>query len=357
MSERSEVELSNEALEQDSTHNNSPERDDSPEMFSSQSREMIAAAVSAAEKLDLISVEESDAKFEKRYKLVVKYLKKASRIFAIAGILNLGHEFVDQQNIYTNSRYTVTTETGPSGGIRFRHEDEKTTRIIEYLAGMSELSPDDQAKMLDPKPKQRVGETDKVNMTWQGKDKIIEDNIRTRAKEMISKPEYFSEVYEALWEIEKIAGNPKIRWLHYDTLKEYDGTHRAVYDPKDNTMYIEPPVHTFHNEIIQNFAAEAAHGKQFSDPASVLVRQGYSKMLVIYNKWILSLNDFNAYDKIYETLGSLEYDAHKNIEPEFLSMEQKAEAQAKAWKLFISKRTKSESGSIGNDQNNKIQTK
>src|ERR1051325_1906845 len=106
-------------------------------------------------------------------------------------------------------------------------------------------------------------------------------------------------------------GNPKINNLRKDNLwgLRSDGSPRAYYQPNSNIAYVE---------TLNDYFAELSHSDQFINKKTGAL--DYSNVVVepieYAMRGIRNLSE-KLYDKYtYKTPGTLEWDAHKVIEPE-----------------------------------------
>lgn len=152
----------------------------------------------------------------------------------------------------------------------------------------------------DTKP----GELKEILMSeYQKKINLSEDNQK--------------EIYNLLWKMEEVCGNPKIRFQTEAPfgLPEYQD--RAYFDPATNTIYI--PLYNFLKipGYNKSLFAEMSHAKQLKDdPINFYLKWGSSALRTFlaggFNRKRLS----NAQKKEYSIPTSMEHEAHSVIQPE-----------------------------------------
>jgi len=270
-------------------------------------------------------------------------LKRLFRVLSFASVLTGAAGMAD----YGLTRYRVEeTKSGDAGGIIYNHQDKETTHIINTLAGKESLNESDkrdilidyiteQLQMLHEREQYlEIGQSD-VN-------KMPLDDLTELAKEFkfvtggLNKlitdpgPEAFDpELYNALWKLEQECGSPKIKFRlasKKNIFKLYN-PNSSFYNPYTNTAFIDIGANA---ETIDNYIAELSHGKQFAEnpiTSNLLAVKGIVKSA----KGALAGEGPGAvrsgaddrihrsYEQLYQEPGSLEYDAHKVIQPKLLA--------------------------------------
>lgn len=124
------------------------------------------------------------------------------------------------------------------------------------------------------------------------------------------------ELYQALWQLEAECGEPKIR-LVLDPKDTNLHSSRDSYDQKTNTIFIVWPYKDSIRRGESGLIAELSHSKQFSDkPLQSRYQQWLDADLVRKEMKRTGLNWDTAYDKLlYSLPGSIEHEAHSEIEP------------------------------------------
>jgi len=225
----------------------------------------------------------------------------------------------------------------------YKHEDAETTHIINALCGkehFSEKEKKDIAVAVTVKAcrdyKAPIPEGIK---SWQLEDiKNFYIKIESDAgiypdglDDLLNGPVYLSELYSTVWEQEKKAGSPYLRWSTTENTSEIGDAHnRAYYVKQTHTMYIKPEALSPVN-MTDQYVAELSHALQFNEkPAESELKNLRDNLMV----WIIAQGtgkDFKSvYDRIlYEKSGTLENDAHYIIEPKIQAEVDKAKAKAK----------------------------
>jgi len=123
-----------------------------------------------------------------------------------------------------------------------------------------------------------------------------------------------------IWAIEKVSGNPKVRFINRGDLLYGPGV-AAFYYPSNNTMYINTPKIDSPGVALSDFVAEASHALQFHEnPVHYFVIICRDKLTVFIKALIETAGSFeDIYDKherdVYTTKGTIENEAHFTIEP------------------------------------------
>ena len=135
--------------------------------------------------------------------------------------------------------------------------------------------------------------------------------------------EYDEQIYHTVWQLETECGGPNVRinFMSMDRGK-LDIPH---YNPLTNTIYINEPL-TLFPDVIQpakldllGFTGEYAHAKQFHERPVETYLQGAESYIRIGKKILTEGKSVTAAQlEEYHIPGSLEYIAHKEIEPEIL---------------------------------------
>ncbi|MFA7717713.1 MAG: hypothetical protein WC875_03275 [Candidatus Absconditabacterales bacterium] len=121
----------------------------------------------------------------------------------------------------------------------------------------------------------------------------------------VKQEEKDSALYETIRELNVRYGNPKItpKWSTTFNGKNY----RGQFSPIKNTIHINPRIYNDKQEMIVIRLAELSHAKQYQQKGMIgrIVKDAIT--------W--TENDF-TYKKLYDKEGTIEYEAHKIIEPE-----------------------------------------
>lgn len=259
----------------------------------------------------------------------LKVLRVATAVSAIA----LGGYYAN----YERTRYDVEEGIDHDGKKIFLHEDKETSNILDYLSGRTDLPRDMKlrlAKEFLPVATTNAGLTSpaKEELKVMSEEELKEafEKLYNKSPRFIwpriyadgewldalfaRKPEIDEEMYHGLWEIERIAGNPRIRWRKSGHGEDLSST--PHYNSITNTLYIGNPIDYFEVGMIEEFVSEAAHGKQFHEkPVSSGLR--WLKDVVGTAAEAASLRSpSRAYEGLYAKPGTVEYEAHRVIEPE-----------------------------------------
>lgn len=265
----------------------------------------------------------------------VRDAKRVALVLALAG--ESGAE------VYMGDAVTTTVE---GGKMVYHHTDEETEHILNYIAGREVLTEGEVAMHAKAKmrriAKERAPDFDfpdafedmsqqELRFVAQDLYVAIEDDLKKEygglwagEKEQTFfvnnvMRDHFSDdsvIYEVIWQIEKENGAPKIRWMDdypiRKAVKSVFTNGRAHYDGLSNTMYFTD------RGDFSEFFAEAAHAQQAHErPLSAALDSIES----LARTAVRSVTAFEAphvaYMPEYEREGSLEHEAHREIESEF----------------------------------------
>ena len=257
----------------------------------------------------------------------------AKRMAQIGALITLG---LAANHEYTH-REKVVQEQNEKGEAVFRHPDPETTHILNYLSGKETISASEQLTFL--KEALKVGSRNegfklpdnidamstlelhdyaKQNLAHILGGKDFEESWSGSQVVLSETYEFDPHMYKAIWDVEQQAGAPRIRWLMKDQgrgLKRFSlmgGVHPSHYDPLTNTVYI-----FVLSSPIDDFAKEMPHAQQFSQNPVGSYLKGTEEFLRIVQKGVLQLKSpIDAQNEEYSIPGSLEYEAHKIIEPQ-----------------------------------------
>lgn len=266
-------------------------------------------------------------------KLYERTKRFAKRVAQIGALMTLG---LAANHEYTH-REQVVQEQSENGEAVFRHPDSETTHILNYLAGKEAITASEQLTFLkeglklgskqekfalpdnfDDMSTKELHDYAKQHLAQVLGGKDFEDSWNGSQVVLSETYEFDPVMYKAIWNVEQQAGAPRIRWLVKDQgygLKRFSlmgGVHPSHYDPLTNTIYI-----FILSSPIDDFAKEMPHAQQFSqDPVGSYLK-GTEELLRILRKGVLQLKSpIDAQDEEYSIPGSLEYEAHKIIEPQ-----------------------------------------
>lgn len=283
--------------------------------------ERLASKISlAAEKLETAKKE----KLKKRGREMLDRICSTARMVGFIAVLSTA---LDTLN-FAVTRYEVMEEKDTGGNTIFHHEDSETEAIINFMSGKLDLPKDIQLKIMRARLRLALEHAKKTVPT--DLEKLNEPEIKQKYNEIYGtkladfylvpqKSNPKSSLYQSLWEIEKMAGSPKIRILNVDhqtsSGKKLLWRDRSFYIPQKNTMYVNIDMGYEH------FIEESAHRKQWHDNH---LRSGLRARKDMITEIINSVKMGNsktpsygrAHDKMYEIPGTIEYEAHKQISPE-----------------------------------------
>lgn len=277
---------------------------------------------------------EKKSGFERAKEKAGKFLKRVrqvSIVLILASITN--HQVTHRDQIKS-----INVE----GKEIFKHPDEETTHILNYIAGLDSLSNEEQLKFIkeyiksvgfikvpdnfDKMTREQVDSVmlysvhDKRKNTGDSIEKLKLIVTKITEENFPKKYEYNDTIYKRLWEVEQEVGSPKIKWTFgnkrdfLSVAKEHRVSH---YNPREHTLFIEARGNRGKREQINHLIAEWAHAKQFHDnPFDSRLKSIYDGMRIAKN--ILKSEDMDYVGsqlKEYHTIGSVEHEAHQVIEP------------------------------------------
>lgn len=231
---------------------------------------------------------------------------------------------------YLRTHEQVTVGAREDGEIVFHHPDAVTDHILNYIAGAETLSEEE-----------RLGFIQKA-LVWNGKNfgKDIQETSSAMSREELTSlileefPElatntqeaekgiddmlevipaqhdYNKDMYTAIWKLEQEAGAPYLRWTVGPERFEDGQMNVPQYNPLTNTIYVYPL------DPLELFAHEIPHAKQFADRPVGAAIDGAQAVLRIATKVIGGKSLRDAQSEEYGIPGSLEYEAHEDIQPQ-----------------------------------------
>ena len=279
-----------------------------------------------------------------------RQIKGAARIIGLSVSVMLAAAAAD----YELTRYNVSEHVDDHGKLIFEHQDQETTRILDYLSGKGELPEADRLILEVQRVRKMIGSNDsaaakkledmnegELSAVWDEREKEIyqghaipgiypKGGLRA---EIDSRYEYSQELYDVLWNIESEAGNPKICFRDFSVKDPFAlslnvNMDRAFYNPVTNTIYIPYPAYNprFDKEdlsppdlqVLDDFVAEASHGKQWEEAPITHDLRGLRDTAHVIVRAFQNKKGFNDTYKstLYSMPGTVEYEAHKQIEPE-----------------------------------------
>ncbi len=273
-----------------------------------------------------------------------KALKFLKRTRQVATIITIGL-IADYQATHNNTIEASNVD----GKEVYTHSDKQTTHILNYLGGLDSLSEEEQmhffkeyiigwssqgdSKLTLPENfinfnKQELvkflSKLDKINdkkQELENEQETLKYFERSLSRYYPKKYEYNDTIYKKLWEVEKECGSPKIDWTfgkNRDFLISNDNK-VAHYNSFTHTVFINAQDYKSLGGHFQlrDLVAEWAHAKQFDEHPVGSTLQMIQDGLRIAGDVVTSKEHsfIKSQLKEYNKPGSIEYDAHKIIEP------------------------------------------
>lgn len=326
------------------------DRSDSPE-FSPEAlarkESLLAGAQSIEEAADRLATEHPELAQDanKLKKKARRFMRMAPLVlyasYAIGGLV--GAEYQE----YNAEGYHVEEHVDKAGDITFSHQDPETTQVLDYLSGRGEM----------PRDVKRAEEAWKIRDLYKSLDQPLPAGIEKMDDASLSKtydhglfllhkkypknikyhpgkidqdiPTTFErndELYQALWNIERETGNPRIVMDMDESKADQGRSFRASYNRESNTMHIYYPplkadVAQSRSEAIGAMVAESSHAQQFHGSFVGHIKNSIREerdVADVTNRAAVEHKSFDdAYDeREYDTPGTIENEAHTVIEPE-----------------------------------------
>ncbi|MGL5831036.1 MAG: hypothetical protein ACRCZE_02690 [Candidatus Altimarinota bacterium] len=266
----------------------------------------------------------------------IKHLKKRAAIVMVGATAALTSKLAYHHEV----KQTVSHQ----GEIVYTHTDPDTNRILNYLSGREKFSIQERRALAFSTYKARLICNAATNSTislpsdfvYMNEQEVLEflkidspkptSQIQSEFELQLTAmtyniPEQYDQndnLYRQLWELEAIAGAPRIRWASEINLPL--GERTIAHYSLPNTLYITPVFDQTDNPY-DDLVAEASHAIQFQNN----VPDSYAKLFstIIHttlrtaqSENPLRLSSFNqAYGEEYQRPGSIEHEAHSQIEP------------------------------------------
>lgn len=171
----------------------------------------------------------------------------------------------------------------------YQHPDEETTHILNYIAGKEEVSAEENHKFY----------CNGFGNHWAA-----------------IKGDFDPKLYDVLWQMEMEYGSPQIRWINYSnkefSLAAFSGNN--MYNPFSHTIYLQCSTL---NAVMGELMGEIAHASQYQRNQLEAQLRGIESFVRAFGN--MAANDekfWPAYCREYSTWDSLEYEAHRIIEPQ-----------------------------------------
>lgn len=262
-------------------------------------------------------------------KILEKTVRYVSRMLQLSAFAAIG---LETHHVATSD--TLSKDVMDDGKIVYHHPDSETEHIINVISGIEAMSEEEQLMITrrfladNMKSSGKNIPTNLESMSRSALEELItitffsNESDSTKIREGVSgffrgdtgDPEvYDQEMYKVLWQTEEEVGAPKVRWLtpnprsdHYNRSLETTPHYNAITD----TLYV--PV----GQAVETFMAEVAHSKQFTQAPLESILQQIPMVMRVAGRVITEGKSINgAYLDEYTTPGSLEYEAHKQIQP------------------------------------------
>lgn len=271
-----------------------------------------------------------------------KSLKFLKRTRQVATIITIGL-IADYQATHNNTIEASNVD----GKEVYTHSDKQTTHILNYLGGLDSLSEEEQLHFFKeyvtgyysqgdhdiPLPENFLNFTkDEVNQfllklhnSENNTNKKLENTKghleKSLERSYPKKYEYNDTIYKKLWEVEKECGSPKVDWT-FGKKRDFlisDNNKTAHYNSFTHTVFINAEDYKSLGGHFQlkDLVAEWAHAKQFDEHPVGSTLQIIQDGLRIAGDVVTSKEHsfIKSQLKEYNKPGSIEYDAHKIIEP------------------------------------------
>lgn len=314
--------------------------------FESGLKEDLLTATTAIKNFEAVAETAVTPEQKKKLNLVREKISTAAKKFlkigrniSIAGLIALSVDYY-----LTHSE--LETALDEKGNIEYIHPDAKTNHILNVLAGRDSISHEEAIDNFREISKTLADASD-VDVPEQYDTYDINQidsfltaalnkkSIETKAgeiKDYFYEVHYLSQVdlpedeaegiYNLIWQIEQECGNPKIRFQTAGpsilgiSLPEKN-IYRPHYDPLENTVYVPMDMFIGQSDGYKNLIAELSHAKQLKDdPLGFYFKAGLS-FLRMFSKGGFDTNELSgAQREEYYIPGSLEHEAHSDIQPQ-----------------------------------------
>jgi len=237
-------------------------------------------------------------------------------------------------------------ENQTDSGKEFNHTDSITTHTLNYFAGRDTLSEKEVEQIFKNTWRENLeSDGDSIPSDWDQMSTeecvVFMANRGNRTpewklawKEIYMKnynkfPRYFSAksgIYEALWQIEKETGSPKVRIMESDKKLKEEWGRSGYYQPETNMVVISavelmieyrPGQNIVSNpKLIRPLFSEFSHAEQQKGNPKETDRRFSEDLKQRYDRAkTLGITEDAAQKYEYSTPGTIEHEAHKIIEP------------------------------------------
>jgi len=306
--------------------------------------------LSVEQKSKFLKVKEKIFNFSKNFVRGMEYVTMVITIFAVVN--------------YERTHSGLEKNLKKNGEITYSHEDERTTHLLNVFAGIEKFNEED--LLVDIRPllertlknfnlstEKDVGDMslDEIDEFLFKNRKVINPNddtdttklgdfkktFETKLESMNSKIDFTKKtnenLYKLVWGLEEECGNPKIRFnnegANFTPFKPFKG--ESHYNPINNTIFIDP--HDLTNIQVGEFFPEMSHAKQFNEnEIGTFLKVCSDCISIVKNSGFNPKKMAGEYMKLYHKPGSIEYEAHHNIEKDL----------REKYKILLSKNIKHE---------------
>lgn len=257
-----------------------------------------------------------------------KFGKLTGALFLLVSLADIGN--------YYRTQNSVEISKDHEGNNVYRHPDPETTHILNYFAGREELRMEEIERNFreqlkfdfssnglsipDDFDSYSIEQIDEWYMSVfpQHKKGDIQKRFAKYVKNIPVKITPSEDIYDFVWQLEDEVGNPKIRF-HSPGKRIVLGRDKSYYSRPWHTLHIEM------SRLKRDLLPELAHSKQFRGGG---VSQYVESTLRGVRDFIkvgvraISNADFSVpvipigpeLEKTYDEPGSIEYEAHREIE-------------------------------------------
>ncbi len=279
---------------------------------------------------------------EKIFNKKKKFIRITEAVVLISGVFAV----VNHERAHSD----LIENKNEKGEIVYSHEDQRTTHLLNILAGKEKF--DNSDLMFQVRPimeaicnKNNLSLPKNIDqMSLTEIDKFIFDNqdalnsqdddapemkLGDIEKELTEDLENMNgritdttenkpnkDLYNLVWTLEKECGNPRIRFyeenIGFTPFPGFEGSEH--YNPLKNIIYISKYslVPAKYGSIVD----EMSHAKQFNNDQVKTYLNVCSNFLSIFKKAGFNSNKISGeYNKLYSRPGTFEYEAHQVIEP------------------------------------------
>lgn len=172
--------------------------------------------------------------------------------------------------------------------------------------------------------------------------KCLADEQYTMESNSLS-DEFSVEVYDQVWTMHQNNGNPKVGFSEHYSERSGFGD-RAYYNSETNSMFLGVGNGKSGEKYLDDWLAELSHSHQYTEQSEKIIKEKeicdhrfLDSLATIQGKNIDEVyNEFHD-TYLYNKPGSIEFDAHKIIEPQLKKKFTDATTKSRAQKVFKSK--------------------